>query len=165
MLSRVDLWIKSVTNYPVLNKSQSQVIKELLSKIVIEAMSLKNSLCQAFFDLTQKMSTIDAPADKEVLISVAISESNKGAISVLERLERWFDLVQIKLGDTKQIVEVDVFLESTETIRDQVGAIQIELPESPSSSVCADSPAGVTHPTGKFTLLTPIPGPLDWSVS
>ena len=40
LLSRVDLWIKSVTNYPVLNKSQSQVIKELLSKIVIAAMSL-----------------------------------------------------------------------------------------------------------------------------
>ena len=60
LLSRVDLWIKSVTNYPVLNKSQSQVIKELLSKIVVEAMSLKNSLCQAYFDLTQKISTLSS---------------------------------------------------------------------------------------------------------
>ena len=125
-------------------------------------MSLKNGLCQAYFDLTQKVSTIDAPADKEVLISVAISESNKGANSVLERLERWFDLVRIKLGDIKQIVEVDDFLESGETNRNQVDTTQVELPESPSSSVCTDSPAGVTYPTGKFTLLTPSPGPLDW---
>ena len=95
LLSRVDLWIQSVSNYPVLNKSQSQVIKELLSKIVVEAMSLKNSLCQAYFNLTQKISTIDTPADKEVSISVAIIESNKGANSVLERLERWFHLVWI----------------------------------------------------------------------
>ena len=72
-------------------------------------MSLKNGLCQAYFNLTQKISTIDAPADKEVLISVAISESNKGANSVLERLERWFDLVWIKLEDIKHIVEIDDF--------------------------------------------------------
>ena len=93
-------------------------------------MSLKNGLCQAYFDLTQKVSTIDAPADKEVLISVAISESNKGANSVLERLERWFDLVRIKLGDIRQIVEVDDFLESSVTYKEQVEATQIELPES-----------------------------------
>ena len=47
LLSRVDLWIQSVSNYPVLNKSQSQVIKELLPKVVGEAMSLKTSLYQA----------------------------------------------------------------------------------------------------------------------
>ena len=93
---------------------------------------------------------------------MAISESNKGAISILERPERWFDLVWMKLGDTKQIVEVDDFLESSETNRDQLDATQIVLLVSPSSSVCTDSPAGVTHSTGKFTLLTPSPGPLDW---
>merc|ERR1711954_624651 len=124
-------------------------------------MSLKNSLCQAYFDLPQMVSAIEAPANKEVLISVAISESNKGANSVLVRLERWFDLVQIKLGDIRQIVEVDDFLESSETNRNQVDATQVELPESPSSSVCTDSPAGATYPTVKFTLLTPSPGPLD----
>ena len=97
LLSRVDLWIQSVPNYPVLNKSQSQVIKELLSKVVGEAMSLKTSLYQAYINLTQKIATIDTPADKEVLISLAIAESNKGANSVLEMLERWFDLVQMKL--------------------------------------------------------------------
>ena len=42
-LGRIDLWIQSVPNYPVLNKSQSQVIKELLPKLVGEAMSLKTS--------------------------------------------------------------------------------------------------------------------------
>ena len=35
LLSRVDLWIKSISKYRVLNKSQSQVINELLSKIVV----------------------------------------------------------------------------------------------------------------------------------
>ena len=93
LLSRIDLWIQSVPNYPVLNKSQSQVIKELLPKVVGEAMSLKTSLYQAYVNLTQKIATIDIPADKEALISVAIAESNKGATSVLERLEKWFDLI------------------------------------------------------------------------
>ena len=41
LLSRVELWIQSVANYPILNKSQTQVIKDLLSSIVAEAMSLK----------------------------------------------------------------------------------------------------------------------------
>ena len=93
LLRRVELWIQSVANYPILNKSQTQVIKDLLSSIVAEAMSLKKSLCQAYFDFPLKISTIDTPADKEVLISVALSESNKGGNSVLERLERWSDLV------------------------------------------------------------------------
>ena len=162
LLSRVDLWIKSFKNYPVLNRSQSQVIKELLSKIVVEVMPLKNGLCQAYFDLTQKVSTIDAPADKEMLISVAISESNKGPNAVLERQERWFDLVRIKLGDIKHIVEVEDYLESIEADRNQIDATQVELPELPSSSVCADPPAQATYPTGKFTFITPSPGPLDW---
>ena len=55
-------------------------------------------------------------------------------------------------------MEVDDFLESSETDKDQVDATQVELPET--SSVCSDSHAGV--PTGKFTLLTPSQGPLDW---
>ena len=53
-----------------------------------EAMSLKTSLYQAYVDLTQKIATTDIPADKEALISVVIAESNKGATTVLERLER-----------------------------------------------------------------------------
>ena len=73
-------------------------------------MSLKNSLYQAYVNLTKKIATIDIPADKEGLISVAKAESNKGANSVLERLERWFDLVWMKLEGIKQIVEVDDFL-------------------------------------------------------
>ena len=93
LLSRKDLWIQNVPNYPVLNKSQSQVIKELLPKLVGEAMSLKTSLYQAYVNLTQKIATTDIPADKEALISVVIAESNKGATSVLERLERWFDVI------------------------------------------------------------------------
>ena len=97
LLGRIDLWIQSVPNYPVLNKSQSQVIKELLPKLVGEAMSLKTSLYQAYVDLTQKIATTDIPADKEALISVVIAESNKGATTVLERLERWFNVIQMKL--------------------------------------------------------------------
>ena len=58
-----------------------------------EAMALKTSLYQAYVDLTQKIATIDIPTDKEALISVAVAESNKGATSVLERLERWFNLI------------------------------------------------------------------------
>ena len=119
LLSRVDLWIQSVPNYPVLNKSQSQVIKELLPKVVGEAMSLKTSLYQACVDLTQKIATIDIPTDKEALISVASAESNKGATAVLERLERWFNLIRMKLEGIKQIVEVDDFLE------EQVNATEI----------------------------------------
>ena len=76
---------------------------------------------------------------------MALSESNKGGNSVLERLERWFDLVWIKLEDIKQIVEVDDFLE---TNKDQVDATQVELPET--SSVCSDSLTEV--PTGKLAL-------------
>ena len=41
LLSRVELWIQSVLNYQILNKTQTQVIKDLLSSIVAEAMSLK----------------------------------------------------------------------------------------------------------------------------
>ena len=52
LLGRIDLWIRSVPNYPALNKSQSQVIKKLLPKLVGEAMSLKTSLYQAYIDLT-----------------------------------------------------------------------------------------------------------------
>ena len=52
LLGRIDLWIQSVPNYPALNKSQSQVIKELLPKLVGEAMSLKTGLYQAYADLT-----------------------------------------------------------------------------------------------------------------
>ena len=48
LLGRIDLWIRSVPNYPALNKSQSQVIKELFPKLVGEAMSLKTSLYQAY---------------------------------------------------------------------------------------------------------------------
>ena len=162
LLSRVDLWKKSVANYPVLNRSQAQVIRDLLSKLVIEAMSLKNGLCQAYFDLTQKVSTIDAPADKEMLISVAISESNKGANAVLERLERWFDLVQLRLEGIKYIVEVEDYLEPIEADRNNIDATQVELPESASSSVCEAPPAQNTHSPGKFTLITPSPGTLDW---
>ena len=59
----------------------------------------------------------------------------------------------MKLEGIKQIVEVDNFLKPKE----QVDATQIELPET--SSVSSDSH---TVGTGKFTLLTPSPGPLDW---
>ena len=93
LLGKIDLWIRSVPNYPALNKSQSQVIKELLPKLVSEAMSLKTSLYQAYIDLTQKIATTDIPADKEDLILVVIAESNKGTTTVLERLERWFDVI------------------------------------------------------------------------
>ena len=78
LLGRIDLWIQSVPNYPVLNKSQSQVIKELLPKLVGEAMSLKTSLYQAYVNLTQKLATTDIPANKEAVISVVIAEPNKG---------------------------------------------------------------------------------------
>ena len=54
LLSKIDLWIQSVGNYPALNKSQSQVIKELLPKVVSEAMALKTSLYKAYINLTQK---------------------------------------------------------------------------------------------------------------
>ena len=153
---------KSTTSYPVINRSQTLAIKELVSKIIMEAMSLKTNLCQAYFDLIKKISTIDVPADKEVLITIAISEANKSSNSILERLERWFDMVKIKLGDIKHILEVDDFLEACKTHKDQVEPHQVDLPASPSSSVCSDSPAEFTHPAGKFTPLTPSPGPLDW---
>ena len=93
LLGRIELWIRCVPNYPALNKSQSQVIKELLPKLVGEAMSLKTSLYQAYINLTQKIATTDIPADKEALISVVIAESNEGATMVLERLERWFYVI------------------------------------------------------------------------
>ena len=93
LLSRIDLWIQSVGYYPVLNKSQTQVFKELLPMVVSEAMALKTSLYQAYVDLTQKIAAIDIPTDKEALISVAVAESNKGATAVLERLKRWLDLI------------------------------------------------------------------------
>ena len=150
LLGRIDLWIRSVPNYPALNKSQSQVIKELLPKLVSEALSLKTSLYQAYIDLTQKIATTDIPADKEDLISVVIAESNKGATTVLERLERWFDVIRMKLEGIKQVVEVDDFIEK------QVNAAEAELPDT--SSVSSDIH---TMGTGKFTLLTPSPGPLD----
>ena len=97
LLGRIDLWIQSVPNYPVLTTSQSQAIKELLPKLVNEALSLKTSLYQAYIDLTQKIATTDISADKEELISMVITESNKGATTVLERLERWFDVICMKL--------------------------------------------------------------------
>ena len=54
LLGRNDSWIQSVPKYPVLNKSQSQIIKEPLPKLVGEAMSLKTSHYQAYVNLTQK---------------------------------------------------------------------------------------------------------------
>ena len=99
-----------------------------------------------------KKATIDIPTDKEALISVVIAESNKGTTTVLERLERWFDVIRMKLvGIIKQIVEVDDFIEK------QVNAAEVELPDT--SSVSSDSH---TMGSGKFTLLTPSPGSLDW---
>ena len=64
-------------------------------------------------------------------------------------------MVRIRLGDIKHFVDVDDFLESSEV---QVDATQIELPET--SSVGSNSHARA--PIGKFTLLTPTPGLLDW---
>ena len=151
LLGRIDLWIRSVPNYPALTTSQSQAIKELLPKLVNEALSLKTSLYQAYIDLTQKIATTDIPADKEELISMVITESNKGATTVLERMERWFDVIRMKLEGIKEIVEVDDFIDK------QVNAEEVELPDT--SSVSSNS---ITMGTGKFTLLTPSPGSLDW---
>ena len=57
----------------------------------------------------------------------------------------------MKLEGIKQVVEVDDFIEK------QVNAAEVELPDT--SSVSSDSH---TMGTGKFTLLTPSPGSLDW---
>ena len=79
LLGRNDSWIQSVPKYPVLNKSQSQIIKEPLPKLVGEAMSLKTSHYQAYVNLTQKIATTDIPANKKTLILLVQAESNKGA--------------------------------------------------------------------------------------
>ena len=96
LLVRIDLWIQSVPNYPVLNKSQSQVIKELLPKLVGEAMSLKTSLYQAYVNLTQKLATTDIPANKEAAILVVIAESNKGA-TTQELVLSWRSMLSLGL--------------------------------------------------------------------
>ena len=61
-----------------------------------------------------------------MLISVAISESNKGTNAVLERLEGWFDLVRLRLEVIKYIVEVDDYLEPIEADRNHIDATQVE---------------------------------------
>ena len=134
LLGRIDLWIQSLPNYPVLTTSQSQAIKELLPKLVNEALSLKTSLYQAYSDLTQKIATTDIPTDKEELISTVITESNKGATTVLERMEQWFHVIRMKLEGIKEIVEVDDFIDK------QVIEEEVELPDTSSvssNSMCA----------------------------
>ena len=151
LMGRINLWMQGTPNYPTLTSSQIQTIKELLPKLVNEALALKTSLYQAYSDLTQRIATTDIPNDKEELISIVITESNKGATTVLERLEWWFDVICMKLEGIKDIIEVDDFIDR------QVNAEEVELPDT--SSVSSNS---TTMSTGKFTLLTPSPGSLDW---
>ena len=66
-------------------------------------------------------------------------------------------MVKIKLADINHILEVDDLLEGCEP-----NQAQVDPPVSTSSSDCPDSPAEFTHPSGKFTLVTPSPGPLEW---
>ena len=73
LLGRIDLWINSTPVYPVINKSQQLALKELLNKIIAEATQLKSMLCQSYFDIINKISTLEVPNDKEELLSLAIN--------------------------------------------------------------------------------------------
>ena len=151
LMGRINLWMQGTPNYPTLTSSQIQTIKELLPKLVNEALALKTSLYQAYSDLTQRIATTDIQNDKEELISIVITESNKGATTVLERLERWFNAIRLKLEGIKDIIQVDDFIDK------QVNAEEVELPDTSSEGSHSTSMS-----SGKFTLLTPSPGSLDW---
>ena len=79
LLDRLDLWINSTPIYPAINKTQDLALTELLNNKIAEATKYKSMLCQSYFDIINKISTLEVPSDKNEVLSLAINEANKSS--------------------------------------------------------------------------------------
>ena len=114
-LQWLDLWLSSTISYPVIIKIQELSLIVLLTFMFNEAIKLKCTLCQCYFDTINKISSLEIPTDKEDLLSMTIIEANKSSNTIMERMDLWFDTIKIKLNDVSNIINIDILASRTES--------------------------------------------------
>ena len=64
-------------------------------------------LCQSYFDIINEISTLEVPSDNNEVLSLAINEANKSSNSIIDRTEKWLDLVKIKIVGVSHVINID----------------------------------------------------------
>ena len=156
LLQRLNLWQNSTLVYPAIDKTQELASTKLLTTIIGEATKLKSMLCQCYFDIINKISTLEVPSDKDEVLTLAINEANKSSNSIIERTEQWFDLVKIKLAEVSHVINIDDLATGMEA-PPGAATFSVISTEASCSTPATVPPAAPLVSGGKYNPLTHAP--------
>ena len=107
LMDRLELWIGSSPEYPIISKTSELELIELTSQIIAEAVKARTDLCKAFSDYNTELSTLIVPEDHEQALLQATVEANKSSNKIMERTEEWFTRLCLRLVEMDDVVDID----------------------------------------------------------
>ena len=117
LIDRLELWIGSCPEYPVISKTNEMALVELVSQMCREAVKARADLCKALTEVIAELTSLDVPADQDQALLQAVVEFNKTSNRIMERTEEWFNKIRVRLANIDIDVDDLIILDSKKEVK------------------------------------------------